>query len=152
MPPLVGDLISNTSLAAALPAFAIPFLADGSAQTWSNMPAAEDNFRSATHNRVVVDLTRITEVQLTTIVDTTAGVAGSILSVEYTTDLTGGGVWAELAASGAVTVDVTALGGRAGAWTAIAVGAQGVVMLRLRGSGGDGTRDPIFGTTILWAR
>lgn len=136
------------------PPFAIPFLCDASAAAWTNMPAAAADFRGVTHQKVIVDLTNVDEVQLTAYIDTVAPFAGSRLFVEYATNLTAP-VWAALAAAGDVEVSLGSAAnvGVVGAWTAIAAGAKtGPVMLRLRGSGGNGTADPNFGPVILWAK
>lgn len=133
-----------------MPKFPFTLLGDGSPQTWTNMPSAEDNFRGFTHNKTPIDFTTINQVQLTCFMDVTAGVANSIISIEYTTDLTGATGWAELANSGLVSCPCDAVGANNGSVTAIHASAKGSVLIRIRGSGGNGTVDPTFGMIVLW--
>lgn len=126
----------------------LAYLADGSPQTWTNMPAAATPFRGFTHNVLRVDLTEIDDVRLVTYMDVTAGIVGSFLFVQYTLDLTGAAGWTTIATN----CDISAVGGRASAWVAVPAAARAEVLVRLMGQGGDAVRDPIFGNTILYGR
>lgn len=131
------------------PPFCYPFLADASAAAWTNMPAAADNFRGVTHQKIPVDLTHATEARLVAYLDTVASAVGAKLFVEYST-IAAPTTW--VATGIEVTLGSTANAFYRGAWTTIPAGALADVNLRLRGSGGDGGIDPNFGPILLQVR
>jgi len=92
-----------------------------------------------------------------------AGNAGSVLCVEYTTDVTGNTGWTSLngvAGSGGVCASMAytsrmvsqGIAGTDASWGTIATAAKGDVSLRLVSYGGDGAADPTFGNVSIQFR
>lgn len=125
----------------------VPFLHDSAVSVWTNMPAAKTELFGVTTHRTKVDLTNVTGVTFVVNVQT-AGVAGSKLRVEYSTDES---TWAALQATGnAPEVAIDATGVKTAAAT-IDAGAKANVFLRVVGISGDGATDPAFGSVALIA-
>lgn len=126
----------------------LPLIAQGTAVTWTAMPAAETEFNGSTRQRIWADLTHANEVRLVARVPTT-GAAGSQLKVQYSTD--NGSTWAADLLSIPIDVVGTAANAKS-AWTALPLGAKADVLLRLVGTGGDGVANPSFGVVSLQVR
>ena len=113
------------------------------AQTWSNMPAAQTELFGNTWGRRASDLTGLAEFRVT-VNQGVAGVAGAFLRAQYSTD--GGGTWNNLESGGTgADLDVGAgTGLKVGAWGALDPTAIDDVQLRLVGQNGNGAADPSF--------
>ena len=118
-------------------------LASG-ANAWTNQPAGLTEFLGLTHHRLKAELTDCDRCRLVARVST-AGAAGATLKAQYSTDES---AWSDL--TGAVAIDST--GTKATAWADVPAGARGDVFVRLVGSGGNGTADPVIGSVMLEAR
>lgn len=103
--------------------------------TLTNMPAAPDEF-SSSDRRLYLNLTNAEAVYINANV-TVAGIAGSQLYVEYSTD--GGTTWAGTGATLSLSVAGQIVGG---AVPVPAAAKTDHTWLRLMGSGGDGVADP----------
>ncbi len=126
----------------------VPFLHDSAVSVWTNMPAAKTELFGTTLHRTKVDLTNVTGVTFVVNVQT-AGVAGSKLRIEYSTDEIN---WAYLvAASSGPEVTVDATGVKTSGAVNIDSGAKANVFLRVVGISGDGAVDPAFGSISLIA-
>ena len=107
--------------------------------TWTDMPAAATEFLGNSARRVFADLTDMTSVRFF-VLFTVAGAAGSVLRLQYTTDLSGAAGWttigADQAISGASGLYVTA--------AATLPAAIGAALLRVEGQVGNAAADPTF--------
>ena len=113
--------------------------------TWTNQPAALTEFLGLTVHRVKIDLTDVDKIRLDARVNT-AGVSGSVLFLQYSTDES---AWSTLTIN---QISMTATGTKATAWEDIPAGARGDVFVRIAGQSGNGTADPVIGNVILEAR
>lgn len=112
---------------------------------WTNMGAAANelfNLASPSH-RKYIDLSGQSEANFTIYLHV-AGATGSIVYLEYTTDLTGATGWTALGGLGVFNLSLTSTGWVSSGWVSIAAGAKAPVLLRVMGSGGNGTADPQF--------
>lgn len=109
--------------------------------SWTNQPAAQTEFLGLTHYRVKADLSDMDKVRLSARI-VTAGVAGAVLGVQYSTDES---TWLPLT-SGA---SLASIGTAVSTWLDIPAGAKGDVFLRLGGQGGDAVADPAIGLVVL---
>jgi hypothetical protein len=113
---------------------------------WTNMPAAETQFRSNTDERDAVqkDLTYASQARFMVPV-IVAGATGSKLYLKYSTDNGAThNVLAATAAQGEIPLD-GALAFKKTNWFDLAAGAKADVLVMLFGSGGDAALDPNFG-------
>jgi len=113
---------------------------------WPNMPAAQTEFFGATSMRTKYDLTNATQARLLVNVGPVAGVAGSTLRVQFSTDQT---TWNDLVTGGASVAINSAGTLQVSAFGNIVAGAKADVFLRIVGENGNGTADPRFGTVEL---
>lgn len=127
------------------PPFVVPLHV--SERTWTNMPAAATELWGTTSARTKVDLTYVTQARIVCQVRI-SGVAGAVLTVEYSTD---GTTWTEISA-GTASIDLGAITTVATAWFNIPAGAKADVFLRVMGSSGDGVADPSIGNLALQVR
>lgn len=117
--------------------------------TWTNMPAALTEFAGLASTRVRGgDWTRFTQIRISCLVFT-AGTAGAVLYMQYSTDNSS---WNTLTtnqlsiATGSSAIPMTA-------WEAIPTGAQiDAPYLRWVGSGGDAAADPILGQLTFYLK
>lgn len=121
------------------------FLANGTAEAWTNQPAASTEFDGATNRRLSVDLTNATQARFSANV-VASGTGGATLRVQYSTD--GGGTWTNLDGGAGPTIPVAA-GRQATAFFSIDAAAKADVLLRVVGQGGNGNADPSFTTIEL---
>lgn len=105
---------------------------------WPNQPAGSQELNNDPSYRKLVDLTNETQYLLAAETQN-AGTAGAVLDLEYTTDLTGASGWTSMAGG---TVSMGAAAWSYTGWQNIPTGAKAVVVLRIVGSGGNGTADP----------
>ena len=109
--------------------------------TWSNMPAGPQELGGQDKHRKLVDLTDLTEVLFSTeITATFPGHSTAVLDLEYTTDLDGSSGWTTMGVS-SLSLATAGTWVHSG-WDAIPAGAKTVVLLRVMGTGGNGTADP----------
>jgi|GEM_PF-4383318 hypothetical protein len=110
------------------------------AQTWSNMPAAETEFDKNIYTEKYANLTNYTQFRLVA-TQVIVGFADAYLRVQYSTD--DGSTWYNLEdASTGGDLDVTDIGAKSGAWATIDSSAKTEVLLRIMGYGGNGVSDP----------
>ena len=109
---------------------------------WTNMPAAETEFRGIAHIRTKVDLTNASQSRVTVRIGN-APIANAKIKVQYSTDES---TWVDLCS---VTMPATAFTTNIGAWTDAPAGAKADVFLRIVGIDGDGVVDPSFGLITL---
>ena len=115
----------------------------GASETWTNMPAAVTEFIGDTNRRVNVDLTGTAEARLSLRTGGVAAPANGKLAVQYSTD--SGSTWAYLdASSGPSCLCDSASTNAVGSWVTVAAAAKTDTLLRIVGSGGNGTADPVF--------
>lgn len=121
----------------------------GSAVTWTNMPAAAALFLGNTAYIQKADLTNFTECRLLVNKLGTAGVASSILELEYSTTYTQtASSYSQISSTAtSVAVDVANTYQDSG-WQTLVSGAQAEVFLSIVGLGGNGVIDPLFGHII----
>lgn len=110
--------------------------------TWTNMPAAATELFGNVHRRVKKDFTDVDKIRLCARVST-AGVSGSIIQAQYSTDES---AWNTLTTN---TIALNSTGTKVTAWEAIPAGAEADVFVRIIGSGGDGAGDPVLGNIYL---
>jgi len=113
----------------------------GAASTWTDMPLAATEYLGNTIRRIFADLTGRTSIRFFAGYSV-AGFAGSVLRLQYTTDLTGAIGWTNL--SGDLPIDVAAPAVQIRAADAIPAAAQGPVLVRVQGAGGNAVIDPVF--------
>lgn len=123
-------------------------------QIWTDMPAAATLAFGTNRKVVSVDITGFKQVRLVLNKSGVAGFAGSKMIARYKTGSLSAtaGDYSDLGTSEvsvAVDVATTVL---TSAWTDIATGAKGDVLLAIVGSGGNGTVDPTFGSCELQFR
>jgi hypothetical protein len=123
----------------------IPFIVyDGTTTNiWTNMPAAATELLGVVYYRKVVDLTDCTEFRITADLFV-AGVAGSDLHLEYTTDITGATGWTDAGTQATQEIDIGSTGYRTGTWTSLDASARASVLLRFIGTSGNATADPFI--------
>jgi hypothetical protein len=115
----------------------------GTDYTWTNMPLASTELGGNDTARKLVDLTHVTEYLFSVeIVSTLPGSANAVLALEYTTDLDGSSGWTTMGGT-PVSIAVDGIWVNSG-WDPVPVGANGMVLLRVVGSGGNGAADPRF--------
>ena len=114
--------------------------ATGTAWEWVNQPAGSTEIWGLSRGRKLVDLTHLTEYFFSTEVFNPAGAAGAVLNLEYTTDLTGASGWTSMA-GGTLSLAAANAWVNTG-WVTVPTGAKAVVLLRVVGSGGNGSADP----------
>ena len=110
---------------------------------WTNMPAAETEFRAVLNTRNKVDLTLASQARIVVCQGAALPAAGAKLKVQWSTNYS---TWYDLC-------EVTLISGTAsqvavGAWTAVGT-AAGDKYIRLVGISGDGVADPNFGLITL---
>jgi len=113
----------------------------GATFIFTNMPAAVTELPSAGARRSYADLSHYTSCRAF-VTYNIAGFAGSVLRVQYTTDLTGVAGWADLTPNVAIDGSPNTLG--LSAIGAIPTGARRPVLMRIVGEGGDAVVDPSF--------
>lgn len=121
------------------------FLSTGTAEVWTNQPAATTEFDSAANRRLSVDLINASQARLSTNV-VVSGTGGATLRVQYSTD--GGTIWTNLDGGAGPTVAITA-GRQSTAFFNIDAAAKADVLLRVVGQNGNATADPSFMTIEL---
>jgi hypothetical protein len=107
---------------------------------WTNQPSAATELWGQTFNRKLVDLSNSTQYLYSTELPQ-AGNTTAVLDLEYTTDLTGATGWTSMAGG---TLALSTTGFKQTGWVTIPSGARARVLLRVMGSGGNGTADPRF--------
>ena len=115
---------------------------DAALTAWTNMPAAETEFRNVLNTRTKLDLTTATQSRVIARVGV-APAANAKIKVQYSTDES---TWVDLCS---VTMPATANKTNVGTWTAVPAGAKADVFLRVVGVDGNGTADPSFGLISL---
>lgn len=123
----------------------VTLFADPVQVTWINQPAALTELFGGTVNRTRVDLGTATTVRLVVRVET-AGVAGSKLRGQYSTDEA---TWFYLDGATGPEVAIDAVGVQISTTVNLDAGAQADVYLRVIGIDGDGAVDPAFGVVML---
>jgi parallel beta-helix repeat protein len=106
--------------------------------SWA-VPLAETEFLGGPTRRTLADLTDRNYYRWYVGVSTAAS-AGSVMKLQYTTDLTGAGGWADLTSTQAVS----SIAFNVSAWTAVPAGAKALVLIRIVASGGDGATSANF--------
>lgn len=115
--------------------------------TWTNMPAALTEFNGVTTGRQKLDIGAYNFVRLSAEVESVASVAAATLRLQYSLDA--GSTWAYFdAVSGPKVLVDAASGTVTGPWCAVPAAAQGDVLIRLVGIGGDGAVDPVIGAVV----
>ena len=114
----------------------VAFHANTAGLTWTTQPAGIAEL-VASVCRHQVDLTGYNQCRISAYI-ATSGFAGSILFMQYSTD--GGTNWFSLSG----TIPITQAQVQVSAWAAIPAGAVKDVLVRIAGSGGDGTVSPIL--------
>ena len=140
-----GAAVWNAMGGGSVPTARHTFLANGTAEVWSNQPAATTEFDGASNRRLSVDLTNATQARFSANI-VVSGTGGATLRVQYSTD--GGGSWTNLDGGAGPTVPI-ASGRQATAFFNIDAAAQADVLLRVVGQGGNGFTDPSFITIDL---
>jgi hypothetical protein len=120
----------------------------GAPETWTNMAAAEQPFVNSTSRYMMVDLTNHNYVRYDCGV-TVQGSSGSVVYLQYTTDLTGASGWTKL---NTTDTSLVGTGYKGGAWDVIPTAAKGLVLVRIAGQGGDGAADPVIARLGVLAR
>ena len=115
---------------------------DAALTAWTNMPAAETEFRNVLNTRTKIDLTTATQSRVIARVGV-APVANAKIKVQYSTDEV---TWTDLCS---VTMPATANKTNVGDWTNVPAGAKADVFLRVAGVDGNGQADPSFGLITL---
>lgn len=120
-------------------------------QAWTNKALALQEFLNTNQRRLSVDMTNATQFRIIAGV-TVQGVAASVTGVQYSDD--GGTTWRGLdnGTSGVistVTISDFGTGTKVSAWTNLATGAKADRLIRVVGSGGDGTADPAFSNICI---
>lgn len=113
------------------------------AQTWTNMPAAQTELFGTVFGRRSADLSDLTQFRLS-VNQSVAGFVNSTLRAQFSTDA--GMNWSDLE-SGGTTADLSVgvgTGLKIGAWGPLEPTAMADVQLRLVGENGNGTADPSF--------
>jgi len=123
----------------------------GALTAWTNKTLALQEFLNTNQRRLTIDLTNATQFRITSNV-TTQGAAASVTGFQYSID--GGTTFRGLDngtanTNSTVTLSDLGTGSKVSAWTNLAVGAKADVILRIAGSGGDGTLDPAFSNISL---
>lgn len=116
IPMLVGDVLTG--------------------ELWSNMPAALTEFQSSTHRRKFYDFTGMEFARLQANV-MSAGAAPAIIFAQYSLD--NGATWSNLITP---TIALSSTGVKSTAYSALPANAMQNVLLRIVGSGGNGSTDP----------
>lgn len=143
-PALVRAKINGIAFPVRVSSF-IPFSVRNN--TWTNMPAALTEFLGAnSFGRVKVNLADADRMRFVANV-TTAGFAGSIIFVQYSTTFAFG---TPITLTSNLALNPT--GYKETAWEAIPTGAKGDVFLRVVGQGGDGAVDPVICSVMLEVR
>lgn len=117
-----------------------------SSETWTSMPAGLTEYLGGTTRRLKWDLTNVTQARLQVSL-TTAGSAGSSIAIQYSSD--GGTNWFYLDNSSGPTCAITSTGLTVSSWVTITAGAKSDVLLRIVGSGGNGSTSPVFVNVVL---
>jgi len=115
---------------------------DAALTAWTNMPAAETEFRAVLNTRTKIDLTSANNSRVIVRIGT-APVANAKIKVQYSTDDTN---FSDLCS---VTMPATANKTNVGDWTAVPGGAKQDVFVRVVGVDGNGSADPTFGLITL---
>lgn len=121
------------------------FMAGGTGEVWTNMPAGLREFDNDVRRRVFIDLTNATQVRLGVNV-ITAGAAGSVLAIQYSTNQS---TWNYLDGGTGPSVPINSTGLVNSSFVTITPAAKGNVYLRVVGSGGNGNADPNISTIHL---
>jgi parallel beta-helix repeat protein len=111
------------------------------AVAWTDQPATLTEVFGNTNRRTKVDMSGFLQCRVSVAV-TAAGVAGSHLKVQYSTDLS---TWVDLTS----TTLIDATGVNVSTWENIPAGGKADVYLRAAGIDGNGTADPSLGTIQL---
>jgi hypothetical protein len=109
------------------------------------MPVALTEFFGAVVFRTKKDLSTFSLARIVPNI-TTAGVAGSKLRAQYSTDQI---TWHYMDGSAGPSVTIDATGVRASSWVSLTTNAKADVFLRAVGLDGDGAIDPVFGITAM---
>lgn len=118
---------------------------------WANQPAAFSELYAVNRSRVPVDLSSASQVRLFANVSVIGFTTPAILCAQYSIDagaswLNFNGTAGTACASGIAQVAINVLGLRTSAWQAVPSGARiEGALVRIAGSGGNGTVDPTFG-------
>lgn len=104
------------------------------------VPSAETEFLSGPTRRTLADLTDRNYYRWYVGVSTAAS-AGSVMKLQYTTDLSGASGWTDLTGTQAVS---TSGAFNVSAWAAIPSAAKALVLIRMVASGGDGSTSANF--------
>ncbi len=115
-------------------------------ETWNAQPAGTTEYLGGTTRRLKQDLTNMNYARLQVSL-TTAGVAGAVLGVQYSSD--NGNSWNYLDGSSGPYCAISTTGLTVSGWVSIAAGAKGDVLLRLVGVGGNATVSPVFVSIML---
>ncbi len=111
--------------------------------TLTNMPLALTELASVVHRRAVMNFSEVGQIRMSIRVST-IGVSGSVLYAQYSTDES---AWSTLVAN---TVSLFTTGTKVTAWENVPSGAKvSDVFVRIVGTGGNGTLDPIVGNIYL---
>jgi hypothetical protein len=112
-------------------------------RTWSGMPSPLTEFQGATATRTRIDLSPTYKSVRLTANLITPGAAGSVLWVQYSGD---GATWTDLITG---RLSLATAGVFATPWEVIPPAAAKDVIVRVVGSGGDGTASPSFGLVTI---
>jgi hypothetical protein len=112
-------------------------------QTWTNQPAAEQEFQNVNFYRHKADLSQFDSVRVQAGIAVAGAAAGTAVFIEYSLDGTNFFDLGTSANSPIVTIANTT-GSKIGAWTPIIAQAKTEVWLRVVGVTGNGTADPQF--------
>lgn len=130
----------------------ITFYAPGTASAWTSMPAALTEFRGQTATRIKADLAQYRRFRVMARTTGTAGPAGAVIGVQYSTDESswawlddGGSPVAGTNAAAVDAINTTSVT----TWTDLATAAKGDVFLRVVGQNGNGAISPTFGIIAL---
>ena len=121
----------------------------GAAQPWTNMPLAVTEFLGTTNRRIPAILTNRTRVRFASVAGAINAATGAKLHLQYS--LNSGASWNYMdhSAGPQITVDAMTVDSVSGAWVNLNDAAKADVLLRLVGSGGNGTADPTFAFVVI---
>jgi len=127
--------------------------ASGSATAWTSMPAAQTFLWGSSGGRSTttkIDLTNYSQVRfMVNKTTTTAGVAGSILSLKYNTTYSTSDTGYSTIGTSAVQVAIDVSTGYLDTgWIDLAAGAKADVFVTVTGTGGNGSTSPSFGNIV----
>lgn len=126
----------------------ITLVAPGAALQWLNHPTLETEFLGSIRNRILIDLSNVTQIRLLLNV-TAIGRPLAVIGAQYSTDQS---IWGYFDGVTNPSVNIGSLGLKISNWINIDTNAMQDIYVRLVGINGNGTVDPSFGLITLQIR